>query len=467
MKKNPLIYEINSRNWIFRLRDRYGMGINLGNIPPAEIQHLRDLGVDYIWLMGVWATGERSRRVSRETASLEAAYEQALPGYQPEDIVGSPYAISDYTVSDTLGGEPALQQFRQRLSAHGIGLILDFIPNHMGLDHSWIKSNPEYFISADSGKARSHPDEFASNGSQALAHGKDPYFPAWTDTVQLNYFEPALRKAQTENLRRIARLCDGVRCDMAMLVTNEVFDRTWRVWLNGQPVPDTEFWSAAIAEVKSGYPDFLFIAEVYWDMEWQLQQMGFDFTYDKRLYDRLHGSDSEDIRGHLRAATDFQSHSLRFIENHDEQRAVIAFGRDKSLAAAAVMLTIPGGRMLHDGQTEGWRVKLPVQLRRMKREAGDGIVRSTYQQLLNLCLDPVMHEGSWSLMEIKNVLAWQWVWTCEVRRVLINYSDQPQEVTFRKQGAHVLDLMDKHDEIEVTNGLVRLPMRPWQVRILV
>ena len=157
-----------------------------------------------------------------------------------------------------------------------------------------------------------------------LAHGRDPYFAGWPDTLQLNYANPATQEAMICELRKIAGQCDGVRCDMAMLLLPEVFERTWGL----RPEP---FWPHAIERVREQVPNFRFMAEVYWDMEWTLQQQGFDYTYDKRLYDRLRDGHARPVREHFRAEPDYQEKMARFVENHDEPRAAAAFsGRSTS-----------------------------------------------------------------------------------------------------------------------------------------
>ena len=132
---------------------------------------------------------------------------------------------------------------------------------------------------------REHPEAFIRTAGGIFANGRDPYFPAWPDVVQLNAYSPALREAVADTLIEVAGQCDGLRCDMAMLMTNEVFGRTWGD--RAGPVPAEDYWPTLIARVKQAQPNLLFMAEAYWDMEWTLQQQGFDLCYDKRLYDRL------------------------------------------------------------------------------------------------------------------------------------------------------------------------------------
>src|SRR4029077_4853871 len=215
-------------------------------------------------------------------------------------------------------------------------LMLDFVPNHMGLDHPWIEDHPEYFIQGtelDLGRA---PQNYRwvkrKRGDLLLAHGRDPYFPGWPDTLQLNYANPATQEAMIGELVKIAGQCDGVRCDMAMLVLPDVFERTWgRRTRNGG---DGLFWPMATQRVRQRVPGFTFMAEVYWELEWELQQQGFDYAYDKRLYDRLREGHAHPAREPFWAGLDYQDKLARFLENHDEPRAAAAFSCGMHEAAA-------------------------------------------------------------------------------------------------------------------------------------
>jgi glycosidase len=379
------------------------------------------MNIDYLWIMGLWQTGKKSIEVSRNYQPLQNEYRTALPDLKESDIAGSPYAIAGYQPAKIFGPIRSLHNFRRRLNKAGIKLILDFIPNHTGLDHSWLHSNPGYYMhNSDTGM---YYQEYFEMTGLNIAHGKDPYFPPWTDTLQLDYTNSELRQKQIDTLLRLAEVCDGVRCDMAMLVTNEVFYKTWN------RKPDNEFWPDAISSIKTEYPDFLFLAEVYWEMEWQLQQMGFDFTYDKRLYDRLHSANAREISAHLQADVNFQNKSIRFIENHDEPRAVSQFGPEKSLAAATVIYTIPGMRFLHHGQTQGYRIKIPVQLNHMPQEIENKKIYTYYKLLLNITSKEVFKKGQWQLESCDDHRLLYWTWrldkTCMI--VVINYSDQTVE----------------------------------------
>src|SRR5262249_54368645 len=153
-------------------------------------------------------------------------------------------------------------------------------------------------------------------------------------------FNPGLRSAVIETVSSIAEQCDGIRCDMAMLLLNSIFERIWGARAGQRPA--SEYWVDVISEIKKRHPGFIFADGAYLDLDWQLQEEGFDFCYDKKLYDRLEHSNAESIRLHLCAALASQTKLLRFIENHDEPRAAAALSFAKERAAAITMATLPG-----------------------------------------------------------------------------------------------------------------------------
>ena len=192
-------------------------------------------------------------------------------------------------------------------------------------------------------------------GDVIMAYGRDPYFAGWPDTLQLDYGNPSTQEAMVAELLKIAGQCDGVRCDMAMLVLPDVFERTW----GRQPQP---FWPRATHRVREQSPDFCFMAEVYWDLEWTLQQQGFNYAYDKRLYDRLREGLARPVREHFHAGLDYQDKLARFLENHDEPRAAATFNPDIHQAAAIVTFLSPGLRFFHQGQFEGRKKRISPHL---------------------------------------------------------------------------------------------------------
>jgi hypothetical protein len=329
-----------------------------------------------------------------------------LPDLREEDIEGSGFAITGYSVHVKLGGDEALARLRGRLQKCGLKLMLDFVPNHMGLGHPWVEDHPEYFVHGTELDLSRAPQNYTwvqrKRGDLLLAHGRDPFFPGWPDTLQLNYANHATQEAMIGELLKIAGQCDGVRCDMAMLVLPEVFERTW-----GQRAP--LFWPIATKRVRERVPGFLFMAEVYWDMEWTLQQQGFDYAYDKRLYDRLREGHARPVREHFLAGLDYQDKLARFLENHDEPRAAATFPLEMHKAAAVITFLSPGLRFFHQGQFEGRKKRISPHLVRGPDESVDQNLVQFYDKLLAVLRQPTLRDRQWQLLECTP--AWDGNWT--------------------------------------------------------
>ncbi len=350
LPRYPLLYQINTRVWLTNLSRKLGRVATLDDIPAEELDDLAETGFDWVWLLSVWQTGTASQRVSRSNLAWQREFEETLPDLSEQDIAGSGFAITGYSTHATLGGDDALARLRERFKERGLRLMLDFVPNHTGLDHPWVEDHLEYYIPGTELDLARAPMNYTwvkrRGGDRLLAYGRDPYFAGWPDTLQLNYGNPATQEAMIGELLKIAGQCDGVRCDMAMLVLPDVFERTWGI-------PSQPFWPKATHRVREQAPDFYFMAEVYWDLEWTLQQQGFDYTYDKRLYDRLRDRHSRPVREHFWAGLDYQDKLARFLENHDEPRAASTFPPEVHKAAAIITYFSPGLRFFHQGQFEG------------------------------------------------------------------------------------------------------------------
>jgi glycosidase len=380
--EHPLLYEINTRCWLHELSVARDRRVTLATVPEEEFAAWSRLGFTHIWLMGVWTTGPRARAIALHEPGLRRCYDELLPHWRGTDVGGSPYSIADYSVPTALGGELGLKAFRERLHHHGMKLVLDFVPNHLGIDHTWVAQRPELFVQSPAKADGTFAQETAS-GVKWIANGKDPYFAAWTDVAQLEYRNPATRDAMRELLLSVAARCDGVRCDMAMLLLNEVFAKTWAHLPFAGPAPATEFWADAIPRVKQANPDFIFMAEVYWGLESRLQSQGFDYTYDKQLYDDLHWRNTGWVQKRLLdAPSGYLAASVHFLENHDEPRAAATLSPTEHRAAALLILGLPGMRFLHEGQLTGAKVKVPVQLIRRPMETPQSEVQAMYEKLL-------------------------------------------------------------------------------------
>jgi hypothetical protein len=408
----PSLYQINTRIWLNELSRQLGRRATLDQVPDAALDAVAGLGFDWVWPLGVWQTGEASRAVSRTHPLWRQEFQALLPDLTDEDICGSPFAVQGYTVHVDFGGDEALRRFRQRLHERGLRLMLDFVPNHTALDHPWAWDRPEFFIQGQEADLAREPQNYCRvdtrHGVRVLAHGRDPYFPGWPDTLQLNYRHAGLRSAIAGELVRVSRLCEGVRCDMAMLLLPDVIARTWgraAQPINGTAPVDASFWPEAIQRVRANNPQFVFLAEAYWDLEWALQQQGFDYTYDKRHYDRLHARDTEAVLGHLKADPEFQRKSVRFLENHDEPRAASAFPPHVHRAAAVIAYLVPGMRFFHEGQLDGRRVRLPMHLGRRPAEPVDPVLHDYYRRLLGCLRQPQVRDGRWQLLPCRP--AWE------------------------------------------------------------
>jgi glycosidase len=387
--------------------------------------------------MGIWKTCSSTISKYCFEPDLISSYNRSLKDWSKDDVIGSPYSIDEYDVNPTLGSWGELIELKKYLNSIGIKLFLDFVGNHFSADSKLIKVNPELFLQADEDFFKSDSFTFFKSDVEPgsiFAHGRDPFFPAWTDTIQVNIFNSNARKYMIDILLKIADVCDGVRCDMAVLSLNNVFQNTWLGVLNkfGFTRPETEFWKEAISVVKSKNPAFIFLAEAYWDLEWNLQQLGFDYTYDKRLTDRLASNDIVGVKAHLQAEKSFQLKSMRFVENHDEQRAVAKFGKQRSLAAATIISTIEGMKFYFDGQFEGKKYKTAVQLGREPEEKVCAGIEEYYNKLLTITKSEIFAKGERSIMQpitigygntsFENFFTWQWILNDERRIILINYS---------------------------------------------
>ncbi len=459
MLPNPKLYEINTRVWI----NQFEKGTTLSKIPLKIFEALVDKGIDAIWLMGIWKTCPSIIEKCCFSPDLISSYNKGLPDWKKHDVIGSPFAIDDYEVNPALGNLSELKVFKKKINDLGLKLILDFIPNHFNAESKLIKPNQEIFIQADKELFSNDPHTFYELDylpNKIFAHGRDPLFPAWTDTIQINYFSDKAREFMINKLLKLTELCDGVRCDMAMLQLNNVFENTWLGVLNKSNFkkPNDEFWKIAIDKIKSKFSNFIFIAEAYWDLEWDLQQLGFDFTYDKKLTDRLSLNDIQGVKAHLTAENQFQSRSVRFIENHDELRAVEKFGKNKSLAASVLISTIQGMKLYYDGQFDGRKNKLPVQLGRCPKEKILEPVEKHYLKLLSIIKSEVFKNGNWEIIDpisisddnfsFENIFAWKWELNGESRLVVINYSESTSQcrlkfnLTTSGKNIRLIDLMN-------------------------
>ena len=400
----PSLYQINTRVWLTELARGLGRPATLDDIPDSALDDLARSGFDWIWLLSVWQTGHAAQLVSRSNPEWRHEFLETLPDLREEDIAGSGFAITGYTVHHSLGGDPALARVRERLRQRGLKLMLDFVPNHTAPDHPWAEEHPEYYVAGTEDDLQRTPQNYTRlRDGRILAYGRDPYFAGWPDTLQLDYSNPATQDAMTAQLLKIGGQCDGLRCDIAMLVLPDVFERTW-----GRRAP--LFWPDATRRVRERVPGFCFMAEVYWDLEWTMQHQGFDYAYDKRLYDRLREGHARPVREHFHAGLDYQDKLARFLENHDEPRAAATFTREVHEAAAMITFLSPGLRFFHEGQFEGRVKRISPHLVRAPHEAPDEGLRQFYDRLLSALRVTAVRDGRWQLLECAPGWDGNWTW---------------------------------------------------------
>jgi hypothetical protein len=427
-----VIHEINTLVWLGELSGRYGRRVTLGDVPGEAWDEVARPGVDTVWLMGVWERSPAGLRIALRDEALMASFRAALPDLTEADIAGSPYCVRNYVVDASLGGPEGLAAARAQLAARGLRLILDHVPNHVAPDHPWLTERPDCLIQGGADDLAHAPDAFVEAGGRIYARGRDPFFPPWPDVVQLNAFSDDLRAATVDTLVSIGDQADGVRCDMAMLLMNDVFAKTWGE--RAGPPPTEDFWPYVVPRVRERHPDLLFVAEAYWDLERSLQQQGFDHCYDKRLHDRLLHENADSVRGHLRAELAYQRGLVRFLENHDEPRAAATLPGERGRAAAVAVATLPGATLWHEGQFEGRRVRLPVFLARGPREPVDEELRGFHDRLLPAAA--TVRRGEWRQSDpagwpdndtYRALLAWSWTHEDVRHLIVINYSDRPAQ----------------------------------------
>jgi glycosidase len=462
-RPHPHLYQIHSWAWLDALSRAASKTVMLRDVPDVEWDRIRDLGFDLIYLLGVWQRSPAGRHIFRTDANSFPIFDRALPGWTTESVIGSPFSILDYMPDPRIGTWEDIDSVRAKLHVRGMRLILDFVPNHTGPDHPWISEHPDYFMQGTERDFQGNPSAFLliePEGKKPyfVARGRDPYFAPWADTAQIDYFSRAARAALVDLLKMIGSHCDGLRCDMAMLILNDVFAETWHHLLTERLAPEGEFWTAAIAALPA---DFIWMAEVYWDMEERLQALGFNYTYDKRLYDRLKAANVADIRGHLTADPGYQGHMARFLENHDEARSLPTFGRDRIPVLAALVVTLPGLRFFHQGQFTGKEIHLPMPLNQAIDEPPDLVLEQIYENILGIANDPAFHSGDWELLEVEgvddtsgNLLAYRWRGPDGYRAVILNLGAGPAQGRIRF--ADDLAISPRYDFADILNQQIYL-----------
>ena len=295
----PSLLQLNSRVILEEIGVRLNRRATFDDFPDKDLDEISHVGYDFVYFLGVWQTGEHGMKKSLEVIE----HDECCKGLTKEAACSSPFAITGYSVHQDFGGDDALLRLRERCHSRGLRIMLDFVPNHMAVDHPWTLNRPELLLQGSEDLLKNEPNNFFKIGDYVFAYGRGLLWDCWTDTVQLNYGSPVLRLEMCEILRKIARLSDGVRCDVAMLLCQDILEETWGdlLFAPGQPVADRQFWPDAIRAAREANGDFTFVAECYMDRERELLGLGFDFCYDKGLYDVLRDRPGRVVAEYLQA----------------------------------------------------------------------------------------------------------------------------------------------------------------------
>src|SRR5882757_7501285 len=428
--------------WLEQLSRQYGRHIHrLDQIPDEELRRLASHGINSLWLIGVWERSSASQTIKQ------------LCGNQ--DAVASAYSLYDYSIANDLGGEPAYRHLRDRAVAHGVRLASDMVPNHMGIDSSWVIEHPEWFMSrpdspypayrfvgpdlARDGIVEIKIDDHYYEQSDAAVvfrrrdkwtgdtryvyHGNDGTSFPWNDTAQLDFLNPAVREQVIQNILHVARLFPVIRFDAAMTLAKRHFQRLWF------PIPGTggaipsraeysmskadfdrampeEFWREVVDRVAREVPGTLLLAEAFWLMEgYFVRTLGMHRVYNSAFMNMMRDEENAKYRSVIKNTIEFDPDILKryvnFMSNPDERTAIDQFGNgDKNFGVASMMSTLPGLPMFGHGQIEGFTEKYGMEFRRARyqEDPDRGLVARHEREIA-----PLLHQR-WLFAESENFL---------------------------------------------------------------
>ncbi len=392
--------------WLDQLGKRHGRPFTrLDQIPDQELDRLAAWGVNGLWLIGLWERSEASRRIKQYMGNPDAA--------------ASAYALHDYRIADELGGEDAWRDLSERAGRRGIRLASDMVPNHMGIDSTWVVEHPEYFLQLphppypayrfDGGNLCDTPgvgvriEEGYWNRSDAavvfqrvdegsgqaryIYHGNDGTSMPWNDTAQLDFLRADVREAVIRVILDVARRFPIIRFDAAMTLAKKHYQRLWfPAPGDSGAIPSRaehgmtreqfdaamplEFWREVVDRVAKEAPDTLLLAEAFWLMEgYFVRTLGMHRVYNSAFMNMLKLEDNAKYRQTLKNVLEFSPAVLQrfvnFMNNPDERTAIEQFGKgDKYFGCMLMMVTLPGLPMIGHGQIEGFTEKYGMEYRR-------------------------------------------------------------------------------------------------------
>ena len=422
------LLEISIRPYLYALSNKYGRPIkSIREIPDIEFNDWQSMGFNWIWLYGVWEIGEYVRQYDLEDQILLNRYNENLPNWTREDVIGYPLCIYSYDINPEVGTLEDLIWFREQLKKRGMLLMLDYVPNHTAIDAPEMREHPEFYIrTTETNHEKYDLSRFMPNG---IAYGAGKFMPPMRFNAQLNLFRYDCRDHQINKLLQISELCDGVRVHLAQYQINSQFDLYWDKELGDCRAPPDEFWKVAIDRVRAKNPKFIMMGESYgYENQEKLLECGFNYIYEKELLDKLLYGDVHSFKSLI-----FQNHFItnrmvHFVENHDEPRILSRFHYDVKIAcaASAALLTLPGIRLINFHQWLGYLPQIDVNLRRANDSHANKDIMLFYTRLFKVLDTDMIRYGQWEPLVVHDsdsVLAWKWVFGNQHLLVTINFKN--------------------------------------------
>jgi len=403
---NVVLLAKNTYVWLHQLSVKYQREITrLDHIPDEELDTLSKWGFTALWLIGIWERSPASQRIKQICGNLEA--------------VSSAYSIHDYIISEDLGGEAAFENLKYRAWQKGIRLAGDMVPNHMGIFSRWVVEHPDYFVQVDYSPFHVYqfngPNlswdgrigifledgywnkndaavvfkriDYQTGETRYIYHGNDGTHMPWNDTAQLDFLKPVVREAVIQLILHVARKFSIIRFDAAMTLAKKHFQRLWYPQPgSGGDIPsraehgmtrsqfdevfNEEFWREVVDRIAVEVPDTLLLAEAFWLMEgYFVRTLGMHRVYNSAFMHMLKAEENQKYRNVLKNVLEFNPQILKrfvnFMNNPDEDTAVVQFGRDdKYFGVCILLITLPGLPMFGHGQIEGFTEKYGMEYKK-------------------------------------------------------------------------------------------------------
>jgi glycosidase len=416
--------------WLEQLSKQYQRHIHrLDQIPQEELDRMAGRGMNGLWLIGLWERSIASQTIKRMRGQ--------------HDAVASAYSLRDYRIAEDLGGEHAYEVLRDRAKRAGIRLASDMVPNHMGIDSTWVIEHPDWFVSRpespfpvyrfegpnlspDSRVEIRIEDHYYDQTDAAVVfqlrqrnghvdyvyHGNDGTTFAWNDTAQLDYSKEHVREQVIKTILEVAKLFPIIRFDAAMTLAKKHVQRLWfPLPGEGKSIPSRaenamtneefdammphEFWREVVDRVAVEVPGTLLLAEAFWLLEgYFVRTLGMHRVYNSAFMNMLRDEENAKYRSYLKKTIEFDPDILKryvnFMSNPDERTAIDQFGDgDKYFGCCTLMATLPGLPMFGHGQIEGYTERYGMEYKQAKQNEwpNDDLIARHQREIMPMLKD--------------------------------------------------------------------------------